>query len=54
MPHLSVFPFEDAGSARPFQLPYRLERSPAIGGAEALTAQGGGEGDQLSICQEEF
>ena len=30
-----------------------LKGSPAAGGAKALTA-GGGEGDQLSICQEEF
>ena len=29
---------ESAGTARPFQSTYRLERSPANGGAEALTA----------------
>ena len=45
-----------AATSSPFQqmrIDLPLKESPAAGGAKALTAEGG-EGDQLSICQEEI
>ncbi len=39
---------ERAGAARPFQSPYRLEKSPANGGAEDIAARGG---DVASIAR---
>ena len=48
--------FSEEPRAPPAQIPINLplgRKSPANGGAEAIAAPGG-DGDQLSICQEEF